>query len=170
MANKKEKSSAKSGLKSAVFATLGTVLLGLPVGFFLTDLIASSKPKTMEVNAPSEVDASAESADAEGNETRTPAPLAVVALPPVITNISDPSTMWVRLEGSLLFDTSKEGDTAVVAAKLSQHVVVYLNTLKLTDIQGAGAIHALSQDLNEIVTSMSDGQVQGFLLSGLVFE
>jgi hypothetical protein len=45
-----------------------------------------------------------------------------------------------------------------------------LNTLKLSDMQGAGAVHGVSQDLDEIVTTLSDGQVQGLLLSGLVFE
>ena len=99
-----------------------------------------------------------------------PGPFEVVPLPPIVTNLAEPSKVWVRLEGSLLFDTKSEAKPDVLAVKLSQHIMAYLNTLKLADVQGTGAMHAISQDLNEIVTTLSDGQVQGILLSGLVFE
>jgi hypothetical protein len=179
MATQKDGTGKSGGLKAFVLAAVGTCLLGLPVGFFLSDLIFPSTLEQSETHKSATAEnaeeaqklgngESAESADAADDVPQ--GPFEVVQLPPIITNIEDPPKVWVRLEGNLLFDSKGKVSSAVLTAKLAQHVLAYLKTLRLTDLQGAGAIHALSQDLDEIVKTLSDGQVQGVLISGLVLE
>lgn len=185
MATAKDGGGEKGGLKKFLFAAIGTCCLGLPFGFFLADIVAptdSEKTEAVEATT-SEVTEGGEAATAndkpageagaagaEAVEVVSKGPFEIVPLPPIITNIADPPKVWVRLEGNLVFDKSREPDSALLSAKLAQHVMAYLNTLKLSDMQGAGAVHGVSQDLDEIVKTLSDGQVQGLLLSGLVFE
>jgi hypothetical protein len=175
MATQTKGTGEKSSMMTLVFAAAGTLFLGLPLGFFMVDVVA---PPTLDKSKMSERPAT------EGSDSINPAvedpsikaeispagPFELVQLPPIITNISEPQKVWVRLEGQLLFEKNGHETSAVLSAELAQHVMTYLKTLKLTDIQGAGAIHDLTQDMNEIVRSASDGQVQGLLLSGLVFE
>ena len=70
----------------------------------------------------------------------------------------------------MLFGKEKVEKRDLVVAKISQHILAYLKTLKLSDLQGNGAVNAIAQDLNEIATTVSEGQAQGVLISGLVFE
>jgi hypothetical protein len=182
MATQKDGTGKSGGLKAFVLAAVGTCLLGLPVGFFLSDVIAPfkleqsylKKIKTAERAEEGQKAGNAETSEAtesaDATENVPQGPFEVVQLPPIITNIEDPAKVWVRLEGNLLFDPKGKVSSAVLTAKLAQHVLAYLKTLRLTDLQGAGAIHALSQDLDEIVKTLSDGQVQGVLISGLVLE
>lgn len=180
MATQKDGTRETGGIRKLILATVGTCILGVPFGFFLADHISPTPlpqpdPTQTAVQENSEAahkigEPEAPTKDTGAAEESPRGPFEIVQMPPIITNIADPSKVWVRLEGSLLFDKKREADRAVLAARLSQHVMAYLNTLKLTDVQGAGAIYALSQDLDEIVRSLSDGQVQGVLLSGLVFE
>jgi flagellar protein FliL len=175
MATQKEPVGEKSGIKGLVLAALATCLLGLPLGYFLFDFVAPQK-KEKPVAAPAassenpEQNTSQGEGSTETTEEVVKGPFTIVPLPPIITNIAEPQKVWVRLEGSLVFDKANEQNPAVMSAKLAQHVMAYLRTLKLTDMQGAGAVHALTQDLDEIVRTLSDGQVQALLLSGLVFE
>jgi hypothetical protein len=182
MATVKDSGGEKGGLKNFLFAAIGTCCLGLPFGFFLADVVAPTDLKKTEAvdattsklteggEAATAKDKPSGDAGAEAVEVVSKGPFEIVPLPPIITNIADPPKVWVRLEGNLVFDKSHEPDSALLSAKLAQHVMAYLNTLKLSDMQGAGAVHGVSQDLDEIVTTLSDGQVQGLLLSGLVFE
>jgi flagellar basal body-associated protein FliL len=168
------------GIKKFLIASIGVSILGLLVGFSIASLLLAS-----EVNQPideekdaSEVQAkegghSSEKAE-EGAATESEAvvrgPYSIVQLQPIVTNLADSTEVWVGLEGSMLFDTKSETNSEVLAHRLSQHVMAYLRTLKLSDMQGTGAISAISQDLNEIAATVGEGQVDGVLISGLVFE
>jgi hypothetical protein len=165
----------KGSSKTFLLAAVGTSLLGVPLGFFTADIVEPAAPETPGMSpVPADVNPAsnlpAQEAASNATEILPPVAVELVLLPPIITNISDPPKVWVRLEGQLLFDKNGHDDAAVTSAEMAQHVLTYLRTLKLTDIQGAGAIQAISQDINEIVRSSSDGEVQGLLLSGLVFE
>lgn len=182
MATKSEKTAEAGGFKKFALAVVATCCVGLAIGFFLADFLSLKGPTHTESVPikPAEVTDAAHAPKEGGEQPADPGavaadevpkgPLEVVQLPPIITNIADPSKVWVRLEGNLLFDKSREGNPALVSARLAQHVMAYLRTLKLSDLQHEGAMYAVSEDLNEIVKSLSDGEVQGLLLSGLVFE
>lgn len=182
MATEKDGSGETGGFKKFVFALVGTCCLGLTFGFGVSDFatpieskqsdgVQNTSPAVLTAGQTSgETEAQVSGAGTDAADGVPKGPFEIVQLPPIITNIADPPDVWVRLEGNLVFDKSREANSTLLSAKLAQHVMAYLNTLKLADMQGAGAIHAVSQDLDEIVRSLSDGQVQGLLLSGLVFE
>ena len=70
----------------------------------------------------------------------------------------------------MLFDSKSEENSALLAERLSQHVLSYLRTLKLEDLHGNGAVNAISEDLNEITSTLSGGHAHGVLITSLVFE
>ncbi len=171
MATQKTEAAPKGGLKHLLVASVGVSVLGLAAGFFggaaLLTKDTSPEQAQMQTAAPGEGAHDAKSVDAE---KAVPVEYNIVPLQPIITNLADSSSVWVRLEGSVLINKKSDVKQDILALKLSQHVLAYLRTLKLTDVQGVGALPAISQDLDEIVQTLSDGQAQGVLISGLVFE
>ena len=179
MATQKETSPQSGGLKKFIFASIGVSLIGLLFGFFIAAILmpvnlAASDTKVDGLSVkPPEVGAE-ESGEKAGIgdkvEETSLETHDVVRIEPIITNLSDSTAVWVRLEGSMLFGKEKVEKRDLVVAKISQHILAYLKTLKLSDLQGNGAVNAIAQDLNEIATTVSEGQSQGVLISGLVFE
>jgi Flagellar basal body-associated protein FliL len=179
MATQTDNSPQSGGLKKFIFASVGVSALGLMFGFFVaaamlpTDVAAPQEKAEVAVEKSTEDGAheTTERSDADAAPDEAPhGPVSVLKLEPIVTNLSDTADVWVRLEASMLFDGEAVENKEVLAAKLSQHVLAYLRTLKLTDLQGNGAVNAIVQDLNEITSTVSDGQAQGILISGLVFE
>jgi Flagellar basal body-associated protein FliL len=179
MATQTVNSPQSGGLKKFIFASVGVSALGLMFGFFIaaamlpTDVAAPQETAEVAVEKLTEGGAheATEKADADAaSEEVTHGPVSVLKLEPIVTNLSGDADVWVRLEASMLFDGEAVENKDVLAAKLSQHVLAYLRTLKLTDLQANGAVNAIVQDLNEITSTVSDGQAQGILISGLVFE
>lgn len=115
-------------------------------------------------------------ADAEANppmEDEPPADMAEIEthdFPPVVTNIADPSTVWVRLEGQLKIKKGGEKKPEAVAASASQQMLAYLRTVKLADLQGSAGLYALVEDLDDVVRAASGGQAQGVMITGLIVE
>lgn len=175
---------ASGGLKSLIIAVLGVALLGLGGGYGAATLLlvpeaatpapapADEKPAEKPAEAhdeaakPSEGETSSETAEAES----APAELVVVPLQTITTNLKEPSTVWVRFEGSLLVRKREEAAPPDLALRISQHVLAYLRTLKLTDFEGTHGLYAVHQDLNEIAASLSDGLASEVLISSLVLE
>jgi Flagellar basal body-associated protein FliL len=181
MATQQDTKPRQDGLKKFILASVGVSLMGLILGFFIAiALFPADTPAPVEkvgslVEKPVDEGGhrtSQEEAVAIGSvaDEVPHGPVSIVKLEPIVTNLSDTADVWVRLEASMLFDGEAVENKDVLAAKLSQHVLAYLRTLKLTDLQGSGAVNAIVQDLNEITTTISDGQAQGVLISGLVFE
>jgi hypothetical protein len=182
MATQADTTSTSGGLKSLVFAVVGSCAIGLAAGYFAAGALilgASESLLTPENSAEQGPEGGEGSGQHEAPEAgaaghaAADVPLGafeIVPLPPIIANLDEPARVWVRLEGSLLFDPEGNANAQALAGKLAQHIMAYLKTLKLNDIQGAGAVQAVSRDIDEIVTTLSEGKVQGVLLSGLVFE
>ncbi len=178
MATKEKENPKKGGIKQVLIASVGVSMLGFLGGFFIaaTLLVSDEVPIATKVETVVELPPEAEGhspdkvADAKEIDVKSLAEFSVVPMQPVVTNLADSSKVWVRLESSVLINTKSEPKPDLLAVKLSQHVLAYLRTLKLSNMQGAGAIQAITQDLNEIVTTVSEGQAQGLLISGLVFE
>jgi flagellar protein FliL len=162
------------GVKHLLLASIGVSVLGLGAGFLMAAALLTADQIAVPQNHDSKtVKAESESGREEASASeveKPPADFEIVPIKPIVTNLLEPSSVWVRLEGNLLMHKEGELKPDILAVKLSQHILAYLRTLKITDVQGVGALHAISQDLNEIVTTVSKGQAQGVLISGLVFE
>ena len=155
-------------MKQLLLSVIVVVIIGMPTGYFGSAAVL----KTQATHAPVKADVTTEKPDAEveSGDAKSSLDYDIVAMQPVITNLADASSVWVRLEGSFLIGRDGEAKPEELAVRLSQYVLAYLRTLKLTDLQGPGSLPAISQDLNEIVATMSNGQAGGLLISGLVFE
>jgi hypothetical protein len=96
--------------------------------------------------------------------------LVVTPIEPVLTNLGNPKSVWVRLEGSILSRNGSEVPSKVLAAQAGQQIMAYLRTVDLKQIEGASGLLHLNEDLNEVMQSFSEGQVRQVLISGLIVE
>lgn len=96
--------------------------------------------------------------------------LKVVPFPPILTTLAEPKGKWIRLEGALLALPSTEKAPELLAEETGEQILAYLRTLRLSQIETPSGFLGLRDDLNETVKVMSDGQVRGVLIHGLVVE
>ena len=94
----------------------------------------------------------------------------LVPVPPITSNLSAPETVWIRLEGSVALKANAVGKPNDIAQFAAARIVSYIRTLKLADIEGPSGYLALESDLNEIVSSATEGQARAFLISGFIVE
>lgn len=183
------KSKADAGLMPMLVAVVLSAGLGLGAGFGGIVMFAPapvSEPPSASADVPGtdEHSASKDGGDhgsvpkgaEEGQETAEDAEaidkedLAYAPLPPVITNLVEPANVWLRLEGGITYLKSGEKKPDILAVETAQQIVQFLKTVRLADIQGNDGMLFLRDDLNEVARSLSGGQVQNVLVSGLIVE
>lgn len=98
------------------------------------------------------------------------AELDTVPFPAVVTNIANPETVWIRVEGFLRVKHGTEAKPEQLAAGASQQMLAYLRSIKLADLQGTDGFYAVIEDLSDVVKTASAGDVQGVMISGLIVE
>ncbi len=111
---------------------------------------------------------------AEAAAARAPAPYAGEAnlrdLPPIIANLADPPDAWVRLQATLVFDSTSTPKPDVVAAQIAEDILGFMRTVTLAQIAGASGLQHLREDLNERAAIRSDGRVRELILQTLVVQ
>ncbi|MBI2720116.1 MAG: flagellar basal body-associated FliL family protein [Rhizobiales bacterium] len=105
-----------------------------------------------------------------GGVAKAPAPATVVPLPPILTNLADPPTTWIRLEGAVLVQKETEESQDQLVERADEQIVAYLRTVKLGQIEGPSGFLYLREDLNDVVSTLSKGQVRAVLISSMVLE
>ncbi|MFN3622618.1 MAG: flagellar basal body-associated FliL family protein [Hyphomicrobium sp.] len=90
-------------------------------------------------------------------------------LAPIVTNLSDSTPAWIRLEASLVFAEIPD-DADGLSARITEDIVGYLRTVSVKQIEGAAGFQYLSEDLNERARARSDGLVQEIIIQGLIVE
>ena len=91
-------------------------------------------------------------------------------LPPVVTNLAAPPDVWVRVEGSLLFEGKTLPHGEALAGQISGDILAFMRTQTLQEIQGVAGLQHLRQDLNERVATRSQGKVREFIIKSLVVQ
>jgi flagellar protein FliL len=91
-------------------------------------------------------------------------------LPPVVTNLGSPQDMWIRLETSMIFDSSAVKQPAALAAEIANDLLAYLRTMAMSQIQGPIGLQNLRQDLNERASIRSNGAVKELVIKTLVIQ
>lgn len=90
-------------------------------------------------------------------------------LVPIITNLANPDTVWVRLQAAIVFDRiSSEPDA--YAAEIGADILAYLRTLSIDEIRGASGLQHLREDLNERAAIRSGGHVRELIIQTLVVQ
>lgn len=100
----------------------------------------------------------------EGEEAALPS---VLLLDPMTVNLAAPSSIWARLEVSLVFDGP--GDQQM-ADTIHQDFLAYLRTVKLEQLESASGFQHLKTDLEERAEIRSSGKVKRVLVKSLLFE
>lgn len=96
--------------------------------------------------------------------------LKIVPLPPVLTTLAAPQGKWIRLEGVILAVPGTSTQPELLAERAGEHILTYLRTVKLEQLQGPSGFLTLRDDLNETVNALSKGDVHSVLIHGLLVE
>jgi flagellar protein FliL len=96
--------------------------------------------------------------------------IAVKAIPPVITNLANPPSVFLRIEASVIFDGEMPADADALATQISGDSLAFLRTLSLAQIEGASGLLHLREDLTERAKLRSDGRVKEFIIQALAVE
>ncbi len=96
--------------------------------------------------------------------------MSLLDLPPVITNLADPATAWVRLQASIVYDNKAVPKPQMLAAQIGEDVLAYMKTVTLAQIGGASGLEHLREDLNERASIRSDGHVRELIIQTVVVQ
>src|SRR5208283_5017216 len=88
-------------------------------------------------------------------------------LAPVVTNLAAPPDLWVRVEGTLLFEGKTLPHGEALAGQIAGDILAFMRTQTLQQIQGVAGLQHLRQDLNERVVTRSDGHVRELIIKSL---
>jgi flagellar FliL protein len=91
-------------------------------------------------------------------------------LPPIVTNLANPSDTWVRLEAAIVFDPKTLPHPDVVAAEIATDELAYLRTISVQELQGPIGLENIRQDLRDRALVRSNGKVIDLLLKTLVLQ
>jgi flagellar FliL protein len=94
----------------------------------------------------------------------------ITPFPPILTTLADPKGKWIRLEGSILIRSTSEKQPELLAEKAGEQILTYLRSVRLSQLESPSGILGLRDDLDETVRTLSEGEVRGVLIHGLVVE
>jgi flagellar protein FliL len=96
--------------------------------------------------------------------------VSLVDLPPVITNLADPTSAWVRLQASVVVDRQTTTKPDVLGAEIADDILGFMKTLSLSQIGGASGLQHLREDLSERASIRSQGHVRELIIQTLVVQ
>ena len=110
-------------------------------------------------------------ADAAASASRTAPQQAgdVRPLAPVITNLREPPSVFVRLEAVAVLEPDTP-DPGALVAKIGDDLVTYLRTVSLSEIEGPTGFQYLREDLRKRSFQLGGGKVRDFLLQSFVIQ
>lgn len=155
----REKKGPSLVIQLALFAGLTAIAAG--VGWMAGGRLA---PPAEEPHATA---ASGHGGEAEENDGEEATPANVVLLDPITVNLAAPSSVWARLEVSLVFDGPAD---PAMAASIHQDLLGYLRTVKLEQLKSASGFLHFKSDLQERADIRSAGKVTRVLIKSLLFE
>ncbi len=91
-------------------------------------------------------------------------------LPPIITNLCQPSETWVRLHAAIIFDPAGIEKPDIMLANVSEDILGFMQTLSLAQLSGASGLQHLREDLNDRAIVRSDGKVRQLIIESLVVQ
>ncbi len=94
----------------------------------------------------------------------------LIALPPIITNLADPSNAWVRLQTAIVIDKKSTTKPEVMAAEIADDILGFMKTVTLAQIGGASGLQHLREDLTERAVIRSRGHVRELIIQTLVVQ
>jgi flagellar protein FliL len=147
-----EKGSSNGGIIGTVIGTLAAIAGGFAFGSF-------------------GIKGGGTVADAAAPPAKAPAAKAAEVRPlaPIVTNLRDPSTLYVRVEAVVVFEPNTP-DSAALAAKIGDDLVSYLRTVSLSELDGPTGFQYVREDLRKRSIQLGAGKVRELLLQSFVIQ
>ena len=111
-----------------------------------------------------------EKAEVAASEPPAPkAPSVIVKLEPVVTNVTSPADVLMRVEASIVINPEHVEDPAVLALQIQGDTLTYLRTIDLAQVEGARGLLHLREDLRERAQLRSPA-VSDYLIQALIAQ
>ena len=157
------KSSPASVVVAVIMVTFAAVAAGGVFGLQLQTLVEESFRRK-------DVAPEAEAGAAPKLKNGLAEAATIRALPPVITNLAGPQRVMVRIEASIVIAGERVDEDDQLAAKIAEDMVAFLQTVSVTEIEGASGFQHLREDLNDRVRVRSDGRVRDLVIHTFIVE
>ena len=91
-------------------------------------------------------------------------------LSPIVTNLAAPANNWARVEASMVTDSLDDEEAGILAAHISEDIVIYLRSATAAQFEGARGLQHLRDDLTERANIRSSGKVRELIIETLVIQ
>jgi flagellar protein FliL len=91
-------------------------------------------------------------------------------LPPIVTNLANPSNTWVRLEASIVLERAAEAEANALLAGVTEDFVAFLRTVSLQQIEGPSGFQNLREDLSDRLRVRTGGKARDLVIQGFIVE
>jgi flagellar protein FliL len=91
-------------------------------------------------------------------------------LPPIITNLANPTNTWVRLEASIVVEREAEGEASALLAGIAEDFVAFLRTVSLQQIEGPSGFQNLREDLSDRLRVRTGGKARDLVIQAFIVE
>ena len=141
-------------LKPAFFLTVLAVAAGLGLGVHLVRYAQIADAGQQQEAAVGEHD---------------PLTSRLYRLKPIVTNLTEPADVWLRLDAAIVFEDEMP-NSEIVSAEISEDLLAFLKTLKVGQLEGATQLQHLREDLRDRVAIRSGGDVRDLIIESLVVQ
>ncbi len=93
----------------------------------------------------------------------------VKPLATIVTNLREPSTLYVRMEAVVVLEPNTP-DSAALAAKIGDDLVSYLRTVSISELEGPTGFQYLREDLKKRSVQLGGGKVRDLYLQSFVIQ
>ncbi len=91
-------------------------------------------------------------------------------LPPIVTNLAEPATNWIRLQAAIVFNSEELPHPEKTIAELTSDITGYLRTVSLRNLEGADGLRRLQDELSERAAIRSNGKIHEFIVETMVVQ
>ena len=132
--------------------------------------MGGSSPKpVVAADATTNVEPTGDKKEAAASEPAPTAKSQIVKLEPVVTNVSSPADVLIRVEASIVLDPEKAQDLPVLAAQIQSDTLTFLRTVDLAQVEGSRGLLHLREDLRERAQLRSPA-VSDYLIQSLIAQ
>jgi flagellar FliL protein len=153
-----EEKKSSGGLVGIVIVTLLAAGAGGGLGFYLSGNLKEKEP-------PKKAAASKK----EEEKPKVAVGTRLVEMTPIIVNLAEPKTAWIRVEASLVIDRDLE-EVQALMGKISEDITAYLRSTTLSQFEGGSGFQNLREDLNERARLRGGKEIKELVVHGLVVE
>ncbi len=153
----------KKPRKSALIVTVAALTVLAAIGGGLMGKVIAGKLQAVPAAAAAAAEAAPKPSPYAGDTQ-------LRELSPIVTNLAEPAETRVRLQVAIIYPKKAVEMPDVLAAQITDDIVAFLKTLRVSQLQGASGLQALREDLNDRVRTRSDGKVREVMIENLVVQ